>query len=176
MLEPYRWWLMVVVNSLAHDADPPSALLVPHIPVFYQPLERDQCLIAGLASSLHYCGLSSQGMSLHLMPRRFEYLPKEFALIELRKDMRRKLPCIGECVMFNAKTSKKKSIKRKLSIQDLLEKRTRFPMVVIPFGRDGSNNHSFVVVDDLIFDSTQPCATNCVGTVSTGSAETMEWV
>jgi hypothetical protein len=60
--------------------------------------------------------------------------------------------------MFNAKTSKKKSIKRKLSIQDLLEKRTRFLTVVIPFKRDGSNNHFFVVVDDLIFDSTQACA------------------
>jgi hypothetical protein len=108
--------------------------LVPQIPVFYQQLEPDQCLIAGLASSLHYCGLSSQGMSLHfLMARSFKDLPKEIALIELRKDMRRKVPCIGEFVMFNAKTSKKKSIKRKLSIQDLLEKRTRFPTVVIPF-------------------------------------------
>jgi hypothetical protein len=45
-------------------------------------------------------------------------------------------------------------MKRKLSIQDLLEKPTRFPTVVIPFGRDGSNNHSFGVVDGLIFDST----------------------
>jgi hypothetical protein len=149
MLEPYRWWPMVVGNLRVHDADPPIALLVPHIPVFYQQLERDQCLIAGLASSLHYCGLLSQGMSLHLMAQRFEDLTKEIALIELRKDMRQKVPCIGECVMFDAKASKKKSIKRKLSIQDLLEKRTRFPTVVIPFGRDGSNNHSFVVVDDL---------------------------
>jgi hypothetical protein len=92
MLEPYRWWPMVVGNSRAHNADPPSALLVPQIPVFYQQLELDQCLIAGLASSLHYCGLSSQGMSLHLMAQRFEDLPKEIALIELRKDMRRKVP------------------------------------------------------------------------------------
>jgi hypothetical protein len=94
-------------------------------------------------------------MAMHLQARRYEDLPKEIALIELRKDMRQKVPCIGECVMFDAKTSKKKSIKRKLSIQDLLEKRTRFPTVVIPFGRDGSKSHSFV---DLIFDSTQPSA------------------
>jgi hypothetical protein len=97
-------------------------------------------------------------MAMHLQARRYEDLSKEIALIELRKDMRQRVPCIGECVMFNAKTSKKKSIKMKVSIQDLLEKQTRFPTVVIPFGRDGSNNHSFVVVDDLIFDSTQPCA------------------
>jgi hypothetical protein len=141
MLEPYRWWPMVVGNLRAHDADPPSALLVPQIRVCYQQLERDQCLIAGLASSLHCCGLSIQGIAMHLQARRYEDLPKEIALIELRKDMRRKVPCIGECEMFNAKTSKKKSIKRKLSIQDLLEKRTRFPTVVIPFGSNGSNNH-----------------------------------
>jgi hypothetical protein len=158
MLEPYRWWPMVVGNSRVHDAGPSSASLVPHIPVFYQQLERDQCLIAGPASSLHYCGLSSQGMSLQLQARRFEDLPKEIASIQLREDMRRKVPCIGECVMFNTKTSKNKSIKRNLSIQDLLENRTRFPTVVIPFGRDGYNNHSSRVVDDLIFDSIQPCA------------------
>jgi hypothetical protein len=47
---------------------------------------------------------------MHLQARRYEDLPKEIALIELRNDMRQKVPCIGECVMFNAKTSKKKSI------------------------------------------------------------------
>ncbi len=93
-------------------------------------------------------------MAMHLQARRYEDLSKEIALIELRKDSRQKVPCIGECMMLNAKTLKKKSIKRKLSIQDLIEKRTRCPTVVIRFGRDGSNNHSYVVVDDLIFDST----------------------
>jgi hypothetical protein len=33
MLEPYRWCPMVVRNSRAHDAGPPSALLVPQIRV-----------------------------------------------------------------------------------------------------------------------------------------------
>jgi hypothetical protein len=62
-------------------------------------------------------------------------------------------PCIGVCEVYNV-CCKNRKIK-KLSIQDLLENKTRFPTVVIPYGKDGSNNHAFVVVDDLIFDSTQ---------------------
>jgi hypothetical protein len=57
----------------------------------------------------------------------------------------------------SGRTAKKRSIK-KLSIQELLDNGTRFPTVVVPYGRDGSSNHSFVVVDDLIFDSTQAFA------------------
>jgi hypothetical protein len=91
MLKPYCCWPMVVGNSRAHDNCPPSALLVPQIPVFYQQFDREQCLIAGVASSLvHYYGLSSEGMSMHLQARRYEDLPKQIALIELRKDMRQK--------------------------------------------------------------------------------------
>jgi hypothetical protein len=158
MLEPYRWWPMVVGNARELDDCAPSALLVSGIRVFYQQFERDQCLMMGVASCLHYCGLKSEALAIALRARRYEDLPKEIALMEMRKDMKRLVPCIGECVTFNSATSKKKTIKRKLSIPDLIEKRTRFPTVVIPYGRDRSNNHSFVVVDDLIFDSTQPCA------------------
>jgi pyrimidine operon attenuation protein/uracil phosphoribosyltransferase len=37
----------------------------------------------------------------------------------------------------------------------LIENTTKFPTVVIPHGNDGSNNHAIVVVDDIIFDTTQ---------------------
>ena len=36
--------------------------------------------------------------------------------------------------------------------------KTHFPTLILPVGMDGSNNHSVVVVDDLIFDSTQKYA------------------
>jgi hypothetical protein len=67
--------------------------------------------------------------------------------------MRETVPCIGTCTVYNVR-SKNGKIKE-LTIKDLLEQKTRFPTLVIPYGKDGSNNHSFVVVDDLIFDSTQ---------------------
>ena len=70
--------------------------------------------------------------------------------------MRQFVPCIGDCMAFNLRTKNKKI--KHLSIQDLIEIKTRFPTLVIPYGKDGSNNHSFVVVDNLIFDSTQAYA------------------
>jgi hypothetical protein len=84
---------------------------------------------------------------------KFECLTKTLALKESKNVMQEYVPCIGVCEVYNV-CRKNKKIK-KLSIQDLLENKTRFPTVVIPYGKDGSNNHTFVVVDHLIFDSTQ---------------------
>jgi hypothetical protein len=81
--------------------------------------------------------------------------------------MQEHIPCIGVCAVYNVR-SKNKKIK-KLSIEDLLENKTRFPTVVIPYGKDGSNNHAFVVVDDLIFDSTQTHALKL-------SRENLDWI
>jgi hypothetical protein len=95
-----------------------------------------------------------EAKALSLLAGKYEYLPKTTALKELKKNMQLFVPCIGDCELFNSWPSKKNTIK-KLSVQDLLEKPTKFSTVVIPYGSDSSNNHSFVVVDDLIFDSTQ---------------------
>ena len=155
MLRPHHMWPMIVGNTRSEDdAHAPNALLIPDIPVCFQQFEREQCLVMGVASSLHYCGLVEEAKAMSLLAGKYEHLPKTTALKELKKDMQQFVPCIGDCELFNAWPAKRKILK-KLSIQELLEKRTRFPTVVIPYGRDGSNNHSFVVVDDLIFDATQ---------------------
>jgi hypothetical protein len=73
-------------------------------------------------------------------------------LKELNNVIQEYAPCIGVCKVYNV-CHKNKKIK-KLSIQDLLENKTRYSTVVIPYGKDGSKDHAFVVVDDLIFDST----------------------
>jgi hypothetical protein len=67
--------------------------------------------------------------------------------------MQENIPCIGVCEVYNVRPKNKNF--KKLSIQDLLENKTWFPTAVIPYGKDESNNHAFVVVDDLIFDSSQ---------------------
>ena len=41
---------------------------------------------------------------------------------------------------------------------DLVCKPSPFPTLVIPLGKDGSVSHAICIVDDLVFDSTQPCA------------------
>ncbi len=151
-------WPMIVGNTRSQDdAHAPNALLIPDIPVCFQQFEREQCLVIGVASSLHNCCLVEEAKAMSLLAGKYEHLPKTTALKELKKDMQQFVRCIGDCEIFNAKTAKKRPT-NKLSIQELLEKRTKFPTLVIPFGRDGSNNHSFVVVDDLIFDSTQAFA------------------
>ena len=148
----------MVEKSRPEDDVAPSDLRLSEIPVFYQQFDCKQCLIMGVASSLHFCGLLVQeAKAISLLARKYEYLTKKIALKELKKDMQQFVGCIGDCEIFNAKTAKKRPT-NKLSIQELLEKRTKFPMLVIPFGRYGSNNRSFVVVDDLIFDSTQAFA------------------
>jgi hypothetical protein len=54
-------------------------------------------------------------------------------------------------------------------MQDLLHRPSIYPTLVIPLGRDGSVSHAVCVVDDLIFDSTQPWALKCV-------EESLSWV
>jgi hypothetical protein len=112
----------------------------------------DQCFIGGDASSLYYCGLIEEANRMKNLAHKFEFIPKPVALQELKRVMREFFPCIDDCMAFNLRTKNKKI--KHLTIQDLIEIKTRFPTLVIPYGKDGSNNHSFVVVDNLIFDST----------------------
>jgi hypothetical protein len=45
---------------------------------------------------------------------------------------------------------------KKLSIEELIQNMMRFPpTIVIPYSKDRSNNHAFVVIHDIIFNSTQ---------------------
>ena len=157
MLKPKHWWPMVVGNTREENDEAPKELMVLKVKVKHLQFDREQCLVKGVASSLYYCGLGQGAHAIGALATKFENLTKEIALKELKKAMRQYVPCIGDCQTFNVRTTKKKPIK-KLSIDDLIEKKTPFPTVVIPFGKDGSNNHSFVVVDDLVFDSTQAYA------------------
>jgi hypothetical protein len=156
MLQPGRWWPVVVGKSREGNSAAPKDLLVPRIKIIFPQNSQDHCLIKGVASSLFYCGLKAEAHKISGSASKFECLTKPLALQELKNIMRNLVPCIGDCMVFNVRNSggggKKKKI---LTIEDLLENKTRYPTVVIPYGKDGSNNHSFVVVDDLIFDSTQ---------------------
>ena len=42
-----------------------------------------------------------------------------------------------------------------MTIEELVNKKTIYPNLVIPFGNDGSTGHAICVADDLIIDSTQ---------------------
>jgi hypothetical protein len=79
MLEPFRWWPAVIGNACAHDDEVPSALLVPGIPVFYQQFDWEQCLIMGVASSLHYCGLVKGPWSYASWPGSTRIYPRKLS-------------------------------------------------------------------------------------------------
>ena len=154
MLRPNHFWPLVIGNS-RHELDKaPPELLVSTVKIKYPQYDRDQCFIRSVASSLYYCGLKKESSKLcSQSAHKFEFITKKVAVKEIQKLMRETVPCIGTCTVYNVR-SKNGTIKE-LTIKDLIEQKTRFPTLVIPYGKDGSNNHSFVVVDDLIFDSTQ---------------------
>jgi hypothetical protein len=107
-----------------------------------------------MASALYYCGEEEASSHFEQMGGQFENLGKKSGLEKLKEMMREFVPCIGAGEVFNIKLGRKNTT-RKLTIEDLIENRTRYPTIVIPYGKDGSGNHAFAVIDDLIFDSTQ---------------------
>jgi hypothetical protein len=154
MLKPNHWWPMVI-GSACHAEDEKAAveLLVSKIKIKYPQHELVQCFIRGVASSLYYCRLTQASWRLSDTAHKFKWLTKTFALKELKNVIQEYAPCNGVCEVYNVRRKNKKI--KNFSIQDLLETKTRFPTIVIPYGNDRSNNHAFVVVDDLILDSTQ---------------------
>jgi hypothetical protein len=168
MLKPNHWWPMVI-GSVHHAEDEKALeeLSISKTKIKYPQHELDQCFIRGVASSLYCCGLTQVSWRLCDTAHKFQCLTKTFALKELKNVMQVYAPYIGVCEVYNVCRKNKKM--KKLSIQDLLENKTRFPTVVIPYGKDGLNNHAFVVVDDLIFDSTQTHAMKL-------SRESLDWI
>ena len=130
----------------------------------------DHCLTKGMASCLFYCGEKVAAQKLSRLGSQFAHLTKPVAVANLREWMTKEVPCIGGSeILSRKKKAKKKSSKTGISVSDLIDTQTRFPTLVIPFGHDGSNNHAIVVIDDLIFDSTQASALKL-------SRESLDWI
>jgi hypothetical protein len=157
MLEPEVWFPVPIGNSRPAKEKASEKLLVRKVPIHYEQFNRDHCLINGVASCLHYCGEEKAAVKLHHQALQFENLPRDLAIKKLKVAMLQCVPCIGDCTIFNVRNAKKRTIKN-LSIEDLITTRTRFPTIIIPLGNDGSYNHAVVVIDDIIFYSTQEFA------------------
>jgi hypothetical protein len=157
MLSPNIWFDVPVGNSRLAEDKAPERLLVRKVLIKYQQFDRDWCLPMGVASCLDYCGEKEPARQFSLKASHFENLNKDIGIKTLKEKMRNFVPCIGDCTIFNSRTAKKRATK-KLSIEDLIMTKTRFPTVIFPVANDGSANHAVVVIDDLIFDSTQAYA------------------
>jgi sentrin-specific protease 1 len=156
-LQPRYWWPVVLGNSREEDDLAPEELMVTQVKIQYPQFDRELCLVNSVASTLYHCGEKEAARQLMQRCSEFQYLTKPLALKQLKEIMRDVVPCIGDCEVFNQGKAKKNKIK-KLSIEELINKKTRFPTVVVPLGKDGSNNHAIVVINDLILDSTQAFA------------------
>ena len=78
--------------------------------------------------------------------------------------MREYAPAIGQCKIFNLKTSKKK--KREMSMEEVNKMRLPFLVLLILQTNNGGIEHAVTVVDDLIFGSTQNLLLSFVKKVS----------
>jgi hypothetical protein len=157
MLSPNIWFDVPVGNSRLAEDKAPERLLVRKVLIKYQQFDRDWCLPMGVASCLDYCGEKEPARQFSLKASHFENLNRDIGIKTLKEKMRNFVPCIGDCTIFNSRTAKKRATK-KLLIEDLIMTKTRFPTVIFPVANDGSANHAVVVIDDLIFDSTQAYA------------------
>jgi hypothetical protein len=153
-IKPRHWWPVVLGEARESHDVAPETLLVSKVRVKYPQFDRDRCLVNSMASTLYYCGEQEASTQFAGMGCQFESLGKKPALKKLREMMREFVPCIGDGEVFNIRAGKKKVIKA-LSVEDLVQNRTGFPTIVVPYGNDGSSNHAFVVIDDIILDSTQ---------------------
>jgi hypothetical protein len=94
-------------------------------------------------------GLQLEALELAACATLAKSMPDNEAIHCLSKHMKETVPSIGVGFVFN---SSHKQTKRVLMMQDLLQKPTIYPNMVIPLGRDGSASHAICVVDNLIFD------------------------
>jgi hypothetical protein len=145
-------WMGPTIGDTNYEV-PPEHLLT-SVPTLYQQFKKRYCLTHSLASALFYAKLD---FAAELIASQGEvFSTKQFgdAIDELRSFMQNTAPCIGTPTIYGIRTKTHSRKKRTLEWEDLFTNLTRYPTLVIPVLPDGSTNHAFCVVDDLIFDST----------------------
>ena len=152
--QPRQWWPVVVGEAKKKGkSNFVSPSLSTSIKVKYQQGDWNQCLFKATASALHYCGQTDAASYLSNVAPSVQYLPREQAILSLRDHMIKHVPEIGGVAAFNQHQKRRKT--NRLTIDGLIESKTRFLTLVIPRANDGSASHAVVVVDDIIFDATQ---------------------
>ena len=56
-----------------------------------------------------------------------------------------------------------------MTVDSLVNEKSPWPTIIIPWGRDGSISHAITIIDDLIFDSTQEKAMKL-------TKESLDWI
>ena len=165
--QPFIWWPVVVGNAKIGNLDTVPSHLMTTVKVEYPQGDKNQCLFKSVASALHYCKQVEAASYFSNAAPTVQYLPRDKALKSLREGMEKHAPAIGGVIIFNQK--QKRRTTKHISIDELIDNKTKYPTVVIPRGNDGSASHAVVVVDDIIFDATQLRALKL-------SRESFDWI
>ena len=128
------------------------------IRTIYQQHNKPYCLTYSLASCLFYCGFNDAARLLSTQAVLLAALDFDGILTEIRALMPNLAPAIGLPTLYGIRTKRHSRVKRRLTWDLLFTDITPYPTIVIPVLPDGTINHAFCVVDDLIFDSSNPYA------------------
>ena len=110
-------------------------------------------MFSSTASELAYCKRKREATNLICRSNKVENLDLLTQIQKIRDFMEPYIPSVGVCKLFGVRTSRHK--RQDITLQELCEEITPYITIVIPQMMNGSQNHAFCVVDDLIFDSTQ---------------------
>jgi len=158
-------WIKVPLGASRDDVAPSH--LLTSVDLKYVQHENDFCLIYSLCAGLHYMGFEKEAEVLSEEAPKALHQPFEVGIQIVSTFMRNHLPKFG-CHHGFGKVKKRRKGNAAISIHDLCTNKYPYPTVVIPSGKDGSVNHAFCIVDDLVFDSTQERALKL-------SEETIHW-
>ena len=144
-------WMGPTLGDTNYEV-PPSHLLT-NVTTVYQQLNKRYCFTHSLASALFYAGLRFAAGVLATQGKVFSTKQFDDAISDLRGLMQGIAPCIATPIIYGIRTKTHSRIKRAIEWDDLLNTPSKYPTIVIPVLPDGSRNHAFCLIDDLIFDS-----------------------
>jgi hypothetical protein len=154
---PNKWMGPTIQDANVNTGDAPLDICT-NVVCGYQQLNNPYCIGYSFASALLYCGFRAAAERMHNAAPVVATLDYDGQIQQILSFARNNVPLIGQPTIFGIRTNRHDHKKRTLDWITLFSERTPYPTVVIPILPDGRRTHAFCVVDDIIFDSTNPCA------------------
>lgn len=155
--QPDEWVGPTIEDAMVNTGDAPLELCT-KVACIYQQHNNPYCIGYSFASALFYCGFKDGAEWMYNAAPGLSELDYDNQIRQLLSLAKTVVPLIGGARYYGRRTNRHDHCKRRMDWLTLFTVRTPYPTVVIPLLPDGRCTHAFCVVDDLIFDSTNPCA------------------
>ena len=139
-------WLSTPVGSPGSSDAPKS--IRSRVRIKYPQGENYHCLTHSLASALEYCGFQTAGSLVWEQADVWSKLPIDSALDHVLRLLAIAVPVIGGATQFEKCTARKR--KRPLTLQQVIDSPSQFPLLLVPRTPNGVTNHGLCVVNDLV--------------------------